>query len=103
MDPRRRFKFRLALALGCTVSELENRLQASELDEWYAFWSLEPWGEVRADYRAGLMCATVLNSQRVKGKLFEAKDFFDLYDAGKRTKQTGQQMLNFMKQFAATT
>lgn len=36
--------FRLALALGRTVAELERSLSHSEFVEWCAFYSYEPWG-----------------------------------------------------------
>lgn len=44
-------QFRLCLAIGV---EHPNRLTLSreELDDWYAVWNLEPWGDARDDYRA---------------------------------------------------
>jgi hypothetical protein len=47
--------FRLALALGKTVTEIEQQMPCRELGEWYAFNSLEPLGEARADLRAALI------------------------------------------------
>lgn len=35
---------------------------SSELSEWMAFDSLEPFGERRADLRAGIVASTVANS-----------------------------------------
>lgn len=46
--------FRLALALGCTVSELTARLSSKELVEWWAYSNLEPWGDRRADLRSAI-------------------------------------------------
>lgn len=40
----RKFYFRLALALGCTVKELLQRCDAAELAEWQAYYIHEPWG-----------------------------------------------------------
>lgn len=47
--------FRLALALGCTVQELGDRLTSAELTEWQAFYLIEPFGDARADDRARLL------------------------------------------------
>lgn len=58
------FLFRLALALGCTVGELEHRLSAAELAEWRAYSQIEPFGERRADQRAWLAVAALLNVHR---------------------------------------
>jgi len=72
----RRFAFRLALALGCTVRELLARLTAAELAEWQAFYRLEPWGDVRADLRAGHIAAMVANvNLRPGAKPLRADEF----------------------------
>lgn len=36
-------------------------LTSPQLGEWYAYLQLEPIGEQRADFRAGMVCATVAN------------------------------------------
>jgi hypothetical protein len=62
--------FRLALALGRSVAELENgprALSARELDEWLIFWQLEPWGPIRDNMHAGLIASTIANVNRRKG------------------------------------
>ena len=38
---------------------LLSQLTARQWAEWRAFYDLEPWGELRADFRAGQICATV--------------------------------------------
>ena len=65
--PERRFAFRLALMLGMTVSELGARMSSSEFAEWMAYDRLEPFGELRADYRNGLLLATVLGMAGKEG------------------------------------
>lgn len=35
------------------------QLTARQVAEWKAFYDLEPWGEIRADFRAGQVCATI--------------------------------------------
>lgn len=53
--------FRLALALGKTVSELGQSLSYREFREWCAYYQIEPFGEYRADLRNGILNATVSN------------------------------------------
>lgn len=60
-DGETRFAFRLALALGCTVRELLQRIDSEELTLWHAYYNLEPWGEERADIRAAIVASTTAN------------------------------------------
>lgn len=53
--------FRLALALGRTVQELRASLSYTEFQEWCLYYQIEPWGESRADLRAGIVASTVAN------------------------------------------
>ncbi len=53
--------FRLALALGRTVAELRAVLTFAEFQEWCLYYQIEPWGQERADLRAGQICATIGN------------------------------------------
>lgn len=81
MSEKRRFYFRLALGLGCTVAELLRRLSSAELSEWMRYWNVEPWGEERADMRAAIVACTVARSQGAKAK---TEDFMPRYEAGER-------------------
>lgn len=49
----------LALALGMTVAEAKDRVTASELAEWQAFYAVEPFGDVRADLRSAIVAHTM--------------------------------------------
>jgi len=41
-----------------------------------AYWRVEPWGEQRADWRAGLICSTLCNINARKGsKPLTPEDF----------------------------
>lgn len=53
------FLFRLAGYLKCTVNELEQNLSYVELLEWMDFYSVEPFGEERADMRNAQLCKMV--------------------------------------------
>jgi hypothetical protein len=48
------------LALGCTVAELETTMSAAEYREWIAFYSIDPWGDQRADMRMARLAKTLL-------------------------------------------
>lgn len=68
--------FRLALALGLPVREMLSRMGSDELSEWMAFYSLEPFGDYRADVRSGVVAATFANANRApNAKVFTPEDF----------------------------
>jgi len=71
----------LTLAIGgCTVQELQNRMTASEFQDWKAFYLLEPFGSLRDDHRAGTIAAVVANVHKKKGTTsYKATDFFPPY------------------------
>lgn len=59
--------FRLALALGRTVGELEDELGSKELIEWQAYYSLEPFGQWRENYHSAMIAEAIYNtSGRIK-------------------------------------
>lgn len=65
--------FRLALGLGMTVSELEERMTYSELVEWIAFYRMEPWGCEVEDSRMAMQCAASIapySKSRVRPESF---------------------------------
>jgi hypothetical protein len=53
--------FRLALAMGRTIQELRAVLSYTEFQEWCLYYQIEPWGEDRADLRAGIVASTLAN------------------------------------------
>jgi len=55
----------LALALGMPVGELLRRTSALELVEWQEYARLEPFGEWRADARAGIIASAAANSGKM--------------------------------------
>jgi hypothetical protein len=61
----RRFAFRLALALGqYNVDGMLSDMPASLMNEWIAFFGLEPFGWQEDEYRAALITSTVANTAR---------------------------------------
>ena len=59
----------MALALGCTVAELQRRMSSREFAEWQAFVTVYgPIGPVRGDYHAAQVESTLINAWRGKGQ-----------------------------------
>lgn len=85
-----------------TVRELETRIEARELQEWMVYFSLEPWGAVREDYRAGVVASTLVNVNGGKkaGKAAQPKDFFPLYSQHSNRTQTNEQQMSIFKRLA---
>ena len=70
-----------------TVGELLERIEARELTEWMAFYQLEPFGEQRADLRAGIVTAMIANVNRDKKKRrkpHKPQDFMPQFDRPQR-------------------
>lgn len=61
------------------MEELGRTMSAEEFGLWCAFHALEPWGEARADLRAGIIAATVANyagkSRRANAPAAKPADF----------------------------
>lgn len=54
--------------MGRTVRELLASIDSAELTEWMAFERLEPFGDLHADFRAGSICAALVNLHVPEGK-----------------------------------
>jgi hypothetical protein len=67
------------LALGKSVREIET-LPARELDEWTAFYAMEPFGAIRDNWHAAVIACITANAYRAKGKAFSIQDF--MYEDG---------------------
>jgi hypothetical protein len=50
--------FRIALALGCTVREAQERVNSAEFAEWSAYYAISPWDGYRGDVQAALIART---------------------------------------------
>lgn len=49
------------------VAEAQARISSREFAEWQAYDRVEPFGEVRADFRAGIIASTIVNLFKSKG------------------------------------
>jgi hypothetical protein len=90
----RRALHRLALALGCTVAELGERMSSTELNDWLAYGAVEPFGEEQADRRAALVCAALVAVNTPKGKTPkpDAAGFLAMLRPTEKPKQTPEQL-----------
>ena len=68
------------------VETLLDEMPESAFQGWLDYWSIEPWGEDRADYRAGMIASTMANLWS-KGRRFKPTDFMVHWD-----KPPGKQM-----------
>jgi hypothetical protein len=51
-------------------------MSARELDDWAAYWQVEPWGPFRDNLHAGLIASVIANVYRRKGsRAFTWVDF----------------------------
>lgn len=77
------------MALGRTVSELDNTLTSSELSYWMAFYNLKPFGADRDNIHSAIIAATIANVNRGKNQqLFEAEDFMLKNEIEKKESET---------------
>lgn len=62
--------------------------------EWREYAELEPFGEVRADLRAGIVASTIANClARKKGQpAFRVKDFMPLFDQPERRERAPEEL-----------
>lgn len=83
---------RLALALGrANVDEMLRELSAAQFSEWFAFYSLEPWGFMEENRRMSVLASTVAN---VAGKtLRKPASLADFMPAEPQTPQQQQRAL----------
>ena len=75
--------YRLAVMLGTTVEEAQDRIDAQQFAEWQAYYGLEPFGGERFDIAIAQLCAIVSSALGGHGRI----DDFLLF-TGSRARQT---------------
>lgn len=50
------------------MRQILEEMEATEIDAWMAFYSIEPWGDHRADIRNALLCNLIHNREIPKEK-----------------------------------
>lgn len=84
--------------LGRWIWEVE-QMPASRLVEYMAAFQIDPWGEERADLRAGYVAATQYNVNRQRGqRSLKVSDFVP--DFKPKKKQTAKEMEMLFDLFA---
>src|SRR5678816_3744720 len=82
----RRFAHRLALALGIPrVRAMLRRMTAQDFHDWEIYAELEPFGELRADYRAAQVAQMIFNMAVESRHRKPMKDF--VLPAGEREEE----------------
>lgn len=89
------FAFRLCLALGrLHPDDLLQSLTSRQFSEWMAFYTLDPFGDQRADLRTGILAAVVNNRWRGKSEQpREPSDFMPFREQPEQTPQKIQRQL----------
>lgn len=73
-------------------------MDADEYHQWFIFDQIEPFGDRRLDYIAGLICSTIANTTRTKksDKVWKISDFMPEWDKPEVKPQTEEDHLNIM-------
>lgn len=58
-------------------------MPADMLCEWMAYYRIDPFGEDRADLRAGIIASTMANVFRSRGRTFKPADFMPSFEPKK--------------------
>jgi len=82
---------------------LLERISSLELSEWMAYAQLEPFGEERADLRAGIVASVFANANRdpkKKGHPYQPKDFMPDFDAESEEQKSPEEIYAMMRTWA---
>lgn len=75
-------------------------MSSSELSEWQAYYNIEPFGEIRADLRAGTIASPLVNMWAgKKGRKTKPSDW--IMDFGELAKQDPEAMKAMLQAYAA--
>lgn len=84
------------MALGRSHAELLRTVDAAELAEWEAYWSIEPWGdEWRMASRMATAMCTAWGAKNLKEEM--------LMPSSRKRKQTPAEMFANLRALAAAT
>ena len=84
------------------MPEAQARCNSHEFAEEMAYYEIDPWGEDRADLRAGIIASTIANVNREsKRKAFVPRDFMPDFDSKPKPAQSQREMAAVMGQLMA--
>lgn len=82
------------------VCQAKRLCTAREFAQWIAYHGMEPWGEERADLRAGIIAATIANVNRGGGKAASPHDFMPDFDPQPKVQSLEEQKAVMARAFA---
>ncbi len=73
-------------------------MSSREFSEWMAYYSLEPFGEERADLRIAILDSLIANANRdpKKGKALKPADFMPAFDQPEQEMQDQMQIVELL-------
>ena len=77
-------------------------MSSREFAEWMAYYEIEPFGEERADWRAGMIAATIANifrDTKKRRKPYKPQDFMPKLE--EKREQTWQEQLQIVRMLNA--
>lgn len=82
-----------------TVGQLERTMGAQELDDWVAFYGVEPWGAYRDNLHAGIIASAIVNMapNRKRGAKAVKPGDFVLRAAEEKRAQDTRKSLNYLR------
>lgn len=75
-----------------------SKMDSREISEWMAYYSMDPFGEVRADYRMAMLCCLTANINRGKGQPSKISDYMPEF--GPKKPQTMEEMKTILMSVA---
>lgn len=82
------------------MAEWQEAMTADEFLDWLAYYQVEPFGEFRADLRAGIITSNLMNLHLKKGaKPLQPSDFMPDFTPQELKRLSPDQMIDFVKGF----
>jgi len=93
-----RFKYRFCLAMR--DPHAARRLTAKEFQRWMWYEQVEPFGELRADYRAAQIVSMIHNVAVTKKNQKEIQDFLLRFGGSPKKKQSVEEQVAMIRAMA---
>lgn len=84
----------IALDLGCTLGELNQRMSSKEFSLWEAAIQAQPRGVERDNYHSAIIASLLANIHAPKGKRYTIADFMHEDEDTKKQRETQMFMSN---------
>lgn len=81
-----------------SVKKAQREINSAEFAHWVAYYRIDPFGDERADLRAGIIASTVANVHATKkSQQLKPADFMPDFEPPKR--QSTKEMIDVMRKF----